>query len=1052
MKKRPIKIRYIVLIAILIGATAPFIIWFLTPKTNLDMVVINKTFPAVSNASGTTTELDYSKQRGLFWLASYLRIHNPATDKAYDGKKDYHGNFLSDGKLVGRPLEKAEHVPDLIYISDAYGTGNSRVNGVEPKGISGLTVDEISFITTSYAKGATVIGEYNIAGDPTKPNVSKELEDLFGVRFTGWAGKFFSDLSSTEDVPNWIRMIYEQQYGKEWRLTGGGIVIAGNDRILILQRGKDFTKQSIQLSMSEEQAKAYNTETIDYYNWFEIVEPTDEESVIASYDLNVTKAGEEQLKRLGLNSKFPAIIANQTGNKSSYYFAGDFSDYKEPEKIKVFKGAAALYRMFSVKSEGDNTYFYWNFYVPLMSKVLKDIEPMDGSVKFKAETATAQDGTRLVSKIANNKLAVYQDGAWNDLYVKGVNIGNALPGTAEGSFPDEPTLYMQWLEEIGAMNANAIRVYTLMPAGFYRALDIYNSNHPDKKLYFFQNISPSSEPPSGNFLDKGYNEAYGKEAEDIINAIHGNARLSIDDGQDADLYRNDVSGYMLGYFVDPGLSPSHVMATDAANPSFKYIGEYVSSGANATPTESWLASVSDAIYQYEQTNYKMQHPAAIVSIPELDTLNHVKSNPIRLDDAVAVDMNHIDISSKAISGFFGAYNIYPDRPGFMTGDTDLAKPAYAGYKQYLNDLMKTQKKYPVLISEFGLSTSMGASEIAATGYRDGQHSESQQGEGIVAMLDIIRESGSMGGLIYEWADGWGKSSRFTSSLMIPYKQGSRWHNRIDPAQNYGILALESEAPKEYAMTLHASDPLQSIAYASDESFFYITAAFSKLPDFNKKNMMIYLDTVDRKNGEYMLAPDVNENWSGTEFSIHIRNQQEAELLVVPDYNASKGSYFTSVSTSGIFERMVRKLSDEYKTAAGETIPAKYEDGSALIPGSFEESGSQFYFEGNTLYVRIPWARLNFTDPSSLLVLNDDKNKGLIENAKDTLTVRMTDGIVASLVIMDRATLQVDYHFPESVTSSGYRTFTWNTWEVPHYVSRHKKSYDMIQAYFGGGEQ
>jgi len=1050
MKKKPIKIRYIILAAILIGGITPFILWLIMPKTSLDLVVINKTFPVGTTASGEMTSLDYSKQRGLFWLTNYLKINNPATGKAYEVTKDYYGTFLSNGELAAEPLVKSTKVPDMIYLSDAYGTGNSRLNGVEPEGISGLTVDEVSFIATSYAKGTTVIGEYNIAGEPTEPNVSRELEGIFGVHFTGWAGKFFSNLSSTEDVPNWIRVIYEQQYGKKWSLSGAGIVIAGNDRILILQRGKDFTGQSIQLFMSEDNAKAYGTGTIDYYNWFEIVEPAKDESILAWYELNTTAAGNDQLKLLGLDSKFPAIIANQSGTHKSYYFAGDFSDYREKEKVKSFVGAAALYRTFSVKSEGDNTYFYWNFYVPLMSKVLRDITPLDDSVTYKAETEIAQDGTQLVSKITNNKLSVYQDGAWNEIFVKGVNIGTALPGIPEGSFPNDTTIYKEWLEQIGEMNANSIRVYTLMPAGFYRALDIYNSNHPNKKLYFFQNIAPTSEPSAGDFLDQGYNEAYGKAAEDTINAIHGNARIRINDGQDSNLYINDVSGYLLGYFADPGLSPDNVAATDAAHSSFKFTGEFVSSGQLATPTESWLASVSDKIYQYEHVNYSMQHPVAIVSIPELDTLHHDHSNPERLDDAVTVDINHIDISSKVISGFFGAYNIFPDHPGFMASETNIAEPAYTGYKQYMNEFMKTQTKYPVLISEFGLSTSMGSSQIAALDYKDGQNSESQQGEGLVAMMNIIKDSGSMGGLIYEWADGWGKSSRFTSSLMIPYNQGSLWHNRIDPAQNYGILAIESPIPTENSMSLRASDPLQSIAYAADESYFYITAAFSELPDFNQKSLMIYLDTVDRKNGEYMLAPDVNENWSGAEFNIRIRNQHEADLLVVPNYNASKGSYFTSVSSSGIFEKMLRKLSDDYISLSGERISAKYEDGSTLVSGSFEESINQFYFQGNTLYVRIPWARLNFTDPSSLLVLNDDKTKGVIENTKDTITVRMTDGIVASLVIMDKTTLNVDYHFPESPTSSGYRTFTWDTWKVPHYVSRNKKSYDMIKALFGGG--
>ncbi|NIK78776.1 hypothetical protein FHS15_003922 [Paenibacillus castaneae] len=1047
MKKNRIKIRYFIVVAVLIAAAAPFILWGLSPSRNLDIVVLNKTFPLASSEAGKAAELDYSKQRGLFWLMDYHRIHNPLTDKAYDLVKDYYGNFLSQGKLTNKALDRLTNVPDMIYISDAYGTGNSKVNGIEAEGISGLTVDEVSLIATSYAKGTTVIGEYNIAGDPTSLTVSKELEAIFGVGYSGWAGKFFSDLSSTEDVPNWIRTIYEQQYGKKWQLTGAGIVIAGNNRIIVLQREKDFAGQSIQLSMTKDNAEHYHTKKVNYYNWFEIVNPADDQSVIAWYDLNLTAAGNEQMKLLGLSSKFPAIIANKSGSKSSYYFAGDFTDYREPGKIKRFIGAAALYRIFSVDSEGDNSYFYWNFYVPFMSKVLKEVKPLDETVSFKAKTAAAPDGTQLVSKITDKSLSVYRNGAWNSLFIKGVNIGTSLPGIPEGSFPDETTLYNGWLEQIGLMNANAIRVYTLMPSGFYRALDIYNSNHPNKQLYLFQNISPGSEPPLGNYLDKDYIAAYKKAAEDTIDAIHGNTTIQIKDGQHSDLYMNDVSGYILGYFVDPGLSPAHVAVTDNANPAYKYKGDYVRSGAGATPSESWLASVADQIYQYEQKQYQMQHPAAIVSIPELDTLQHDQSNPDSMDDAVSIDLNHIDITNKVISGFFGAYNIYPDHPGFMAGESNTAKPAYAGYKEYMDKFMKTQSKYPVFISEFGLSTSMGSSQAAAAGYHDGQNSETEQGEGIAAMMTIIKDSGSIGGLIYEWTDEWGKSSRFTSSLMIPYNHGSQWHNRIDPAQNYGILALEVPTPKEYAMSLRASGPLSTIAYSANEAYFYITATFDQMPDLNKKNIMIYLDTVDRKNGEYMLAPDVNENWSGAEFKVSIQSANKADLLVIPQYNAAKGSYFTSVSSSGIYEKMLRKLSPAYKTSSNKIVPAQYEDGSALVPGRFDDSINQFYIEGNTLNIRIPWARLNFTDPSSLLVLNDDKSKGVRENTKDALTVRMTDGIVPSLVIMDKSTQAVEYHFPESVTASGYRTFTWNTWTVPEYVSRNKKSYDRIKQLF-----
>ncbi|MFJ5624628.1 hypothetical protein ACIQD3_18295 [Peribacillus loiseleuriae] len=1034
MIKKRINFRYWVLLFLFMVLVIPFGWWFITPSKDLDIVVLNKTFPVEKNASGEMIKLDYSKQRGLYWLMGYLGIKNPETNKSYNFSKDYYGNFLVGGEFVNKPLQKLTNVPDVIFLSDMYGTGKSKINGEEPEGVSGLTKDEIGLISTYYAKGTTVIGEYNIAGDPTKPSVSKELEEIFGVNFTGLAGKFFSDLSSSADVPNWIRGIYEQQYGKKWNLTGGGIVIAGNNRIVVLQRDIGFTGKSIQIAMTEDNVNHYGTETVDYYNWFEIVKPSEEATVLAWFNLNLTEEGKNQLMPFGLDSQFPAIIANQSTNQHSYYLAGDFTDYRGPDKIKQFWGAATLYKYFSVNSEGDLSYFYWHFYVPFMSKLLKEIEPLDQDI-FKAVNEVADDGSRLVSKIVDKQFAVYQNGVWKPMYINGVNIGSTVPGDADGTLPNDPAFYTDWFEQIANMNANTIRVYTRLPSVFYRALDTYNYNHPDQLLYLLQNISVDHEPVSGNYLDEAYQSAFEQAVENTVNAIHGKANIKKADGKDSDLYVNDVSSYLLGYLVDPELSTDNVALTDAGNSTYQFNGEYVSATVEATPTVAWLASIINKTYQYEQTNYSMQHPTSIVSIPELESLYKEKYNPIGQLNNISLDItNHMVITDKVTSGFFGAYDIFPNQPGLMNGETNEAHPSFNGYKEYLNNLMTSQRKYPVLISEFGLSTS-------------GSTTEDQQGEGLVSLIKIIRDSGAMGGLVYEWADEWGQSSEFTSPLMIPYKHGILWHNTVDPAQNYGIVALDSPIPTDYTMNLRGSDLLSMLSFTTDESYFYIKAVMNDLPDFNKQKIMIYLDTIDRKNGEYMLAPDVNENWSGVEFNINIESQDKADLLVIPNYNASRGSYYSSISATGIFERMMRQFTPEYVTKSGVKIDATFEDGSTLIPGRFKNSDSHFYFDGNTLNVRIPWARLNFTDPSRLLVLNDEKNKDLLVNTKDTLSVRMTDGIVTSFVVMNKVTNRVDYQFPESVTSSGYRTFTWNTWDVPQVVSRNKTSYDKIKEAF-----
>ena len=946
MVKRGIKVRYLVLLLLAIILVLPFCLWFITPSKELDIVVVNKTFPIEKNASGEVSKLDYSKQRGLYWLMDYLGIRNPETNKSYDGSTDYYGNFLEEGKLVNKPLQKLSNVPDVIFLSDMYGTGKSKIDGEEPVGVSGLTKQEVGLISTYYAKGTTVIGEYNIAGDPTNSSVSKELEEIFGVNFTGVAGKFFSDLSSSVDVPNWIRDIYEKQYGKKWDITGGGIVVAGNNRIVVLQSDIGFTGNSIQIAMTEDNVNHYGTETVDYYNWFEIVKPVEDESVIAWYNLNLTDEGKKQLEPFDLDGQFPAIIANQSTNQRSYYFAGDFTDYRGPDKIKHFLGATTLYKYFSVSSEGDLSYFYWHFYVPFMSKMLNDIEPLDQEV-FKSVNEVAGDGSQLVSKIIDKQFAVYKNGAWEPMYINGVNIGSTVPGNAEGAFPNDPAFYTDWFEQIANMNANTIRVYNRMPSVFYRALDNYNYNHPDQLLYLLQNITVDHEPVSGNYLDEAYQSAFEEAVENTINAIHGNANIIGTSEEDSELYVNDVSSYLLGYLVAPDLSTNNVAFTDATNSTYQFEGEYVSVSVDATPTEAWLASITNKTYQYEQTNYKMQHPTAIVNIPELDTVYQEKYSPIGQLNNISLDINHMDISNKVTSGFFGAFNVFPNQPGLMNDEMDKAMPIFTGYKEYLNDLMTYQTKYPVLISEFGISTS-------------GNTTEDQQGEGLVSLIKIIKDSGAMGGLVYEWTDEWGKSSEFSSSLMIPYKRGNLWHNTVDPEQNYGIVALEPPIPTDYSMNLRGSDLLNTLSFTTDESYFYIKAVMNELPDFNKQKIMIYLDTIDRKNGEYMLAPDVNENWSGMEFNINIESPDKADLLVIPNYNASRGTYYIS-DHFGCVRKNGRKLTPKYVTKSGVNSSVTFEDESTLIPGSFENSDSHFYIEDNTLNVRIHWTRLEFTD-------------------------------------------------------------------------------------------
>ncbi len=54
-------------------------------------------------------------------------------------------------------------------------------------------------------------------------------------------------------------------------------------------------------------------------------------------------------------------------------------------------------------------------------------------------------------------------GAWRPFYIKGVNMGVALPGKFPSEFPPDSATYAGWLDTIAALHANTLRVYTILP-------------------------------------------------------------------------------------------------------------------------------------------------------------------------------------------------------------------------------------------------------------------------------------------------------------------------------------------------------------------------------------------------------------------------------------------------------------------------------------------------------------------------------------------------------------------------------------------------------------
>ena len=658
--------------------------------------------------------------------------------------------------------------------------------------------------------------------------------------------------------------------------------------------------------------------------------------------------------------------------------------------------------------------------------------------------------TRVYAKTSQNGFQIIEQGQWKDFFVKGVNIGAALPGKWFTEFPNDEKIYLNWFNQIGQMNANCIRIYTLLPPAFYNALHDYNHSHPRAPLWLLQEIWPEENPAGQDYLDQAYISSYMQEIRYGVDAVHGQASIEKRQGRAFGIYTSDVSKYVLGYLVGRELEPDEVISTNQKNPGFTYKGNYLSSDTGASPSEAWLAMNCDYVAEYEQKYYHSQHPVAIVSWPTLDVQEHDSEwntsgqKSLEFNDKVAIDINHLIREPGMTAGLFGAYHIYPNYPDFMNNESK-----YDGYQDangrlrygaYLQEFMATHRKYPALVAEFGLPTGMGVAHISPDGLNHGGLTEEQQGQGIIRMMQAIKNEGYAGALIFEWLDEWAKKTWTTEPYMIPYERHVFWHNAVDPEQNYGLLAMEPKLNEAEPYIAGGNGVIKSIIMNHDAAFLYLDLTFAKEMDLSTEKLLIGLDTYDRSQGEFRFSPQIDVPApSGLEFLLDFSGPEGARLLVHRGYNTAHFKYASYPSSDGIFEEIRPLINSASMDKNGQEIAALYEDASQLHKGNFDNNSyNHWYWEANALHIRIPWARLNFSDPSSLMVLNDGDYAW--EAAQDKLRTIKTDGIVVSALYCDTSS----QNKTDLLSTEAYK---WTEWDVPAYTERLKKSYYMIQEYF-----
>jgi len=661
-----------------------------------------------------------------------------------------------------------------------------------------------------------------------------------------------------------------------------------------------------------------------------------------------------------------------------------------------------------------------------------------------------------VSRVeGKNFLVRNEDGVFEPFFVKGVDIGAAKPGYWPGEFGITQDDYSRWFQWMGEMNANTIRVYVPQMPAFYDALLAYNLT-ADKPLYLLQGIYMNEELIS-TYLDAYCNDgelvkSFYNDLKNTIDIIHGNAVVEKLPGNAGGTYTSDVSSYVIGYLPGIEFSADFILGTNEKNPDkTSFSGTFVQA-ENASPFEVFLAESQDYMISYEAEHYDVQRPVAITNWITADPLTHPGEPNPNMEDAVSIDVEHIKATAAYTAGFFASYHVYPYYPDLMSYD-----PAYVSgenpnpYRAYLTEL-NAYHTMPVLVAEFGIPTSRGKTHVnAVTGFDQGNIEESTQGEMLVSMMNDIREVGCMGGLIFSWQDEWFKRTWNTTDQEEAERR-PYWYSVESPEKSFGLLAFDpgettavridgkaDEWSDEDVVT--QADGLR-LSVKSDEAYLYFMIDLGSL-QFGQNAVYIAADTIaDQGN----LSFEGISFAQAADFLIKIDSKTDSVMLVDPYYDVFQYQYSVqnalidpiehqSDKNSGTFVPLYAAMSRTLVLpGSGEIIPFSKFDAGALTYGISDPSSAQFnslsdfYSSGSVVELRIPWLLFNVRDPGTKNIIAD-------WNVTGSVTGQSVDSF-AFAVYSDQSTGTISFG-----------SYSWDSWDLPTYHERLKKSYAIVQAYY-----
>ncbi len=399
------------------------------------------------------------------------------------------------------------------------------------------------------------------------------------------------------------------------------------------------------------------------------------------------------------------------------------------------------------------------------------------------------------------------DGVWTNFgKFAGVNLGITSPGHLPGEVILRKEDYIRRFKRLEALNVKVIRVYSLLHPEFYETLMEWNQNH--EPFYVLQGTAfPEEKFHDGDEGNDLYREDIIAEMKDFVDTtirgVFGQGKIAFRYERGNfnkpiyETYTIDISQYLLGFVIGGEISPHAVYKTNQRTGTPGYYG-YFFQTSSPRWFESWVAEILDYA-AVKCSEYNTMVPITQTNWVTLDGIKNpvesrffTKTNYTSEEDWQELDSTLILPINGA--SFFYNEHIYPYYPEFLT----YHQNGRDAYYEYLQRLKIKYNDRPFVITEVGISTSIGQASQEDYGRNHG--GVTQENQGIIMrklMLDAIYQLDYYGILVFQLHDEWFKRSWNTLFFDADGPNRARaaeskrhlWHNVMSAEEGFGIYEV-----------------------------------------------------------------------------------------------------------------------------------------------------------------------------------------------------------------------------------------------------------------------